>query len=129
MGLFDSLASAVLSKASGDKGAMVQIAMDLFNQNGGLEGVIEKFRAGGLAEQVASWVSKGENLPISAEQISQVLGNSTIKGIAAKLGMSPDDISGKIAEYLPQVIDKMTPEGEVNSNSGSVMSAILGMLK
>ncbi|NOS96753.1 MAG: DUF937 domain-containing protein [Methylotenera sp.] len=129
MGLFDSLAGAVLSNVGGDKGAMVQVAMDLFNQNGGLEGVIEKFKAGGLAEQAASWVGKGENLPISAEQISQVLGSDAVAGIAEKLGMDTNDISNKIAEYLPQVIDKMTPDGEVNANSGSLMSAILGMMK
>lgn len=129
MGLFDSLAGAVLSNVGGDKGAMVQVAMDLFNQNGGLEGVIAKFKAGGLAEQAASWVGTGENLPISAEQISQVLGSDTVSGIAAKLGMDTNDISGKIAEYLPQVIDKMTPDGEVNANSGSLMSAVLGMMK
>lgn len=129
MGLFDSLAGAVLSKVGGDKGAMVQVAMDLFNQNGGLEGVIEKFKAGGLTEQAASWVGKGENLPISAEQISQVLGSDTVAGIAAKLGMDSGDISNKIAEYLPQVIDKMTPDGEVNASSGNLLSAVLGMIK
>lgn len=129
MGLFDSLAGAVLSKVGGDKGAMVQVAMDLFNQNGGLEGVIEKFKAGGLMEQVASWVGKGENLPISAEQVTQVLGSGAVTGIAAKFGASPSDISNKIAEYLPQVIDKMTPDGEVNANSGNVLSAVLAMLK
>ena len=129
MGLFDSLAGAVLSKVGGDKGAMVQVAMDLFNQNGGIEGVIEKFKTGGLAEQAASWVGKGENLPISAEQITQVLGNDTVAGIAAKLGMDSGDISNKIAEYLPQVIDKMTPDGEVNASSGNLLNAVLGMLK
>ncbi len=129
MGLFDSLAGAVLSKVGGDKGAMVQVAMDLFNQNGGLEGVIEKFKSGGLAEQAASWISTGENLPISAEQISQVLSSDTVTEIAAKLGMDSGEISSKIAEYLPQVIDKMTPDGEVNANSGNLLSAVLGMLK
>lgn len=129
MGLFDSLAGAVLSKVGGDKGAMVQVAMDLFNQNGGLEGVIEKFKSGGFAEQAASWISTGENLPISAEQISQVLGSDTVTEIAAKLGMDSGEISSKIAEYLPQVIDKMTPDGEVNANSGNLLSAVLGMLK
>jgi len=129
MGLFDSLAGAVLSKVGGDKGAMVRVAMDLFNQNGGLEGVIEKFKSGGLTEQAASWVSTGENLPISAEQISQVLGSDTVTEIAAKLGMDSGEISSKIAEYLPQVIDKMTPNGEVNANSGNLLSAVLGMLK
>lgn len=129
MGLFDSVAGAVLGKLGGEKGAMAQIAVDLFNQNGGLPGVIEKFKAGGLAEEAASWVSTGENLSISAEQVTQVLGSGTVENIAGKLGMNPDDISAKIAEYLPQVIDKMTPNGEVGSDSGNLLTSILGMLK
>lgn len=129
MGLFDSLAGAVLSNVGGDKGKMVQVAMELFNQNGGLEGVLAKFNASGLGKQAASWVSKGENLPISAENITQILGSSVVAEIAAKFGMNPADLSSKIAEYLPQAIDKMTPDGEVNANSGNLMSAVLGMLK
>jgi len=129
MGLFDSLAGAVLSNMGGDKGAMLQIAMDLFKQNGGLEGVVAKFNEAGLAEQAASWISKGDNLPISAEQVIEVLGRDSIAGIAEKLTMSPSDISEKIAEYLPQAIDKMTPSGEVDSNSGSLLTAVMGMLK
>ncbi|MDO9282521.1 MAG: YidB family protein [Methylotenera sp.] len=129
MGLFDSIAGAALGKLGGDKGAMVQVAMDLFNQNGGLEGILEKFKASGFATEAASWVGKGENLPFSAEQIKQVLGSGTLADIAAKLGTSPSDIGNKIAEYLPQVIDKMTPNGEVDANSGNLMSALLGLLK
>ncbi|MBM3351147.1 MAG: DUF937 domain-containing protein [Betaproteobacteria bacterium] len=129
MGLFDNLAGAVLSNVGGKKSAMVQVAMDLFNQNGGLEGVVEKFKAGGLAEQAASWVSTGENIPISVAQVAQVLGNDTVAGVATKLGMDADEISRKIAEYLPQVIDKMTPKGEVNAKSSNLMSAILSMTK
>ena len=129
MGLFDSVAGAVLGKLGGDKGAMVQVAMDLFDQNGGLAGVLEKFKTGGLAEQADSWVSKGENLSISAEQVTQVLGSGTISNISNKLGLSQDEISAKIAEYLPQVIDKMTPDGEVNAGSGNLLTAVLGMLK
>ena len=129
MGLFDSVAGAVLGKLGGDKGTMVQVAMDLFNQNGGLAGVLGKFKTGGFAEQADSWVSKGENLPITAEQITQVLGSGTITNISNKLGMNPDEVSAKIAEYLPQVIDKMTPDGEVNAGSGNLLTAVLGMLK
>ena len=129
MGLFDSLAGAVLSNMGGDKGAMLQIAMDLFKQNGGLEGVLAKFNDAGFAEQAASWISKGNNLPISAEQVTEVLGSDSIAGIAEKLNLSPDSISEKIAEYLPQAIDKMTPNGEVDGNSGNLLSAVMGMLK
>lgn len=129
MGLFDSLAGAVLNNMGGEKGTMVQIAMDLFKQNGGLEGVLAKFNEAGFADQAASWIGKGGNLPISAEHVIQVLGQDNIASIANKLNMSPDDISAKIAEYLPQAIDKMTPNGEVDSNSGNLLSAVMGMLK
>ena len=67
MGLLDSVAGMVLGKLGGQQGGMAQVALDMFNQNGGLAGVLDKFKAGGLAEQAASWVGKGENLPVSAD--------------------------------------------------------------
>jgi uncharacterized protein YidB (DUF937 family) len=129
MGLFDNVAGAVLGKMMGDKGGMAQIALDMFNQNGGLGGILDKFKEGGLAEQAASWVGKGENLPISAEQLSSVLGSDAIAGMAAKFGVSPETLSAQIAEHLPTVIDKMTPDGEVNAGSGNLLSTVLSMLK
>lgn len=128
MGLFDSVAGAMLGKLGGEKGAMAQAALELINQNGGIEGVLQKFKDSGLAEQAASWVGKGENLSVSAEQIMQVLGSDTVSDIATKLGLSSGYISTKVAEYLPQVIDKMTPDGEVDNNSGNLLTSILGML-
>ena len=129
MGLFDSLAGSMLGKLGGEKGAIAQVAVDLFNQNGGLPGVLEKFKAAGFTNEVASWVGKGANLQISAEQITQVLGSSTIQTAANKLGINADEISAKIAEYLPQVVDRMTPNGEVGKDSGNLLATLLGMLK
>jgi uncharacterized protein YidB (DUF937 family) len=129
MGLFDNVAGAVLGKMMGDKGGMAQVAMEMFNQHGGLNGVLDKFKAGGLAEQAASWVGKGSNLPISAEQISSVLGSGAIADMAAKFGISPETLSAQIAEHLPTVVDKMTPDGEVTADSGNLLSTVLGMLK
>jgi len=128
MGLFDSLAGSMLGKLGGEKGAIAQVAVDLFNQNGGLPGVLEKFRAAGLADEVASWVGKGANLQITAAQITQVLGSSTIQAAAGKLGIDPSEISAKIAEYLPQVVDRMTPDGTVGKNT-NLLATLLGMLK
>jgi uncharacterized protein YidB (DUF937 family) len=129
MGLFDSLARSMLGKLGGEKGAIAQVAVDLFNQNGGLPGVLEKFKAAGFADEVASWVGKGTNLQISAEQVTQVLGSATIQSAANKLGINASEISAKIAEYLPQVIDRMTPNGEVGKDSGNLLATLLGMLK
>jgi uncharacterized protein YidB (DUF937 family) len=129
MGLFDSLAGGMLDKVLGEKGAMAQVAMDMLNQNGGLSGVLDKFKEGGLAEQAASWVGKGENLPISAEQIASVLGNSQLGEIATKFGIDPNTLSAQIAEHLPAIVDKLTPNGEVPAESGNLLSTVLGMLK
>jgi uncharacterized protein YidB (DUF937 family) len=129
MGLLDGIAGQVLGKMMGDKGGMAQVALEMFNQNGGLTGILDKFKEGGLGEQAASWVGKGENMTISAEQISSVLGNSAIAEMAAKFGIDPDTLSSQIAEHLPTVVDKLTPDGEVRADSGNLLSTVLGMLK
>lgn len=129
MGLLDSVAGAVLGKFGGQQGGMAQIALDMFNQHGGIGGVLVKFKENGLAEQAASWVGKGENMPISADQLSSVLGSDAIAGMAAKFGISPETLSAQIAQHLPTVIDKMTPNGAVEADSGNLLSTVLGMLK
>lgn len=129
MGLFDSLASNMLGKLGGEKGAIAQVAIDLFNQNGGLAGVLQKFRTAGFDDEVASWVSKGSNLPIDAQQIMQALGNHTIQQAASKLNMNAQDISAKIAEYLPQVIDRLTPDGQLPREPVNILAALMGMMK
>lgn len=129
MGLFDSVAGAVLGKLGGEEGSMAQAAIDLFNQNGGVEGIVEKFKQGGLAEEAASWVGTGENLTVTPDQVASVLGDGEIANLAAKFGLTPDFISNKIAEHLPNIVDKLTPNGQVDGESGNVMNAVLSMLK
>lgn len=129
MGLFDSLASNMLGKLGGEKGAIAQVAIDLFNQNGGLPGVLQKFKAAGYEHEVDSWISKGSNLPIDAQQIMYALGSSTIQQAASKLNMNAQDISAKIAEYLPQVIDRMTPDGQLPREPINVLAALMSMMK
>jgi uncharacterized protein YidB (DUF937 family) len=108
---------------------MAQVAMDMFNEHGGLSGLIEKFKEGGLGEQAASWVGKGENLPISPDQISSVLGSGAIAAMAAKFGLTPEMLSNQIAQHLPGMVDKMTPSGEVSTDSSNLLNSVLGMFK
>ena len=129
MRFLDSLAGNMMGKLGGEKGAIAQVAIDLFNQNGGLTGVLQKFKTAGFDNEVTSWISKGSNLPITAEQIVQALDNSTIQQAASKLDMSAQDISAKIAEYLPQVIDRMTPDGQVPREPASVLATLMSMMK
>ena len=131
MGLFDSIAGAAISKLSGggSQGAMVQAAITLFNEHGGLAGILHKFRENGMEAEVASWVGKGKNLPIAAERIQQVVGRNALNDMAKKFDIPADELSRKLAEYLPGVVDKLTPEGKVPKNQTSVLVQALSLLK
>lgn len=129
MGMFDGLVGSVLGKVTGEKAGMAQVAMEMFNTNGGVGGILEKFKTGGLADAAASWVGTGDNIPVSADQISSVLGNDQIAAMAEKFGIDPATLSAQIAEYLPSVVDKMTPNGAVEADSGNILSSVLGMFK
>jgi uncharacterized protein YidB (DUF937 family) len=96
-------------------------------QSGGLNGLVEKISAGGLGEQVASWVSTGQNLPVTAEQIQAVLGSSFVQGLAQKAGINTNDVAGTLATLLPQVIDKLTPEGQVPGDNSLLELGLAGL--
>lgn len=130
MGLLDSVAGAVLGKVlGGNQGGMAAIAMEMFNQNGGIGGLLEKFKGAGLGDAAASWVGTGANLPVSPDQITSALGGGQLAEMAAKFGITPDVLAGQLAQHLPGVIDKATPSGAVTADSGDMLSSILGMLK
>ncbi|MGB2832633.1 MAG: YidB family protein [Methylotenera sp.] len=130
MSLLDNVLGAVVGKVmGGNQGGMAAIAMELFNQNGGIGGIMDKFKAGGLGDAAASWVSLGENKAVSADQIASVFGSGAIADMAAKFGLSPEMLSSQLAQHLPEVINKVTPSGAVTEESGSMLSSILGMLK
>lgn len=80
---------------------------------GGLSGLVEKFTQGGLGDVVNSWVSTGQNLPVSPEQLSKVLGSDTMSGLAGQLGMGQGDLAAQLSQLLPQVVDKLTPNGQL----------------
>jgi uncharacterized protein YidB (DUF937 family) len=120
----------------GVKPEMLQAATSLLGsdgQFGGLQGLIAKFQQGGLGDIVSSWVGKGENLPISAEQLSGVLGNDTLQGLASQFGVNTQDLAGQLSSVLPGLVDKLTPDGEVPTagagNGGDLMGMLGGFLK
>jgi uncharacterized protein YidB (DUF937 family) len=78
-----------------------------------LSAVAARFRESGLDEQVQSWISKGRNLPVAGDQIERALGSDVVAGIAAKLGITQVEAADEIADAVPQVVDEMTPEGEL----------------
>ena len=102
------------------------------NAHGGLGGLLEKFNQAGLGDVAKSWVGTGENAPISADQLSGVLGSDMMGELATKLGMSPGDAAGGLAQMLPGLIDKLTPHGQAPAeglgNSGDLMGMLGGLL-
>lgn len=130
MGLLDSIAGAVMNNMGGESaGGFSKMALDLFNQQGGLAGVVSMLKEGGLGEQVASWVGTGENLSISPEQIQSVLGNSKIADMAAKIGITPEVLSAQFAEHLPGLINHLTPDGVLPEESSGLLDQVMGMFK
>jgi uncharacterized protein YidB (DUF937 family) len=99
----------------GAVGAEVVSAMSSFiQQHGGVQGVVAQLEQQGLGGAAKSWIGTGPNQPITAAQITQAFGNSGVIGqLAAKVGMSPQDLTQKIAQHLPSAIDRLTPGGTV----------------
>ena len=82
---------------------------------GGLGGLLDQFKNAGHGEAVNSWVGGGQNVQLQPEQISQALGQQTISDLAQKAGVSEQDLLNILAQHLPGVIDKLTPNGQVPS--------------
>jgi len=110
--VFRRIAGRAISGLRGK--ALAGVATSLLGQGGtGLTGLLEKFDQGGLGQVVQSWVGKGSNQALSGEQAKQILGADAITGIAKDLGTSEDQASSKVAKVLPQLVDKLTRDGEV----------------
>ena len=130
MGLLDSLENEALTKALGSCSSPLSsgLLQMIQNQPGGLQGLVQNFHEKGLGAVATSWVGSGQNLPISADQIHQVLGSDQVKALAAKCGISPDLAGGAIAQLLPGIVDKLTPNGQVPEHS-NVMEMVGGLLQ
>ena len=130
MGLLDQMVGNLAASALGGKGdGLAGIATQLLAKYpGGISGLIQAFQQGGLGEIVNSWVSTGKNLPVSGDQLTSVLGNDFIGSIAKQLGVGPQEASGSLADLLPGLVDKLTPNGQI-PEGGDLLSQGLSMLK
>ena len=96
---------------------------------GGLGDLIGRFTQGGLGDVIGSWIGRGQNLPISADQISQVLGSDAISQIAAQLGVTHGEAAQQLSQVLPEAVDRLTPQGQAPSGGLGDMSDLLAQLK
>src|SRR5215831_20851124 len=116
MGLLDSILGAATGKsdASGEANPLIGIVGGLLAQSGGLQGLANKFAQSGQGNAFQSWVGMGENQQISSDQIQNVLGSEQVNALAAKMGIDPAQASNFLADYLPKIVDKLTPAGKID---------------
>jgi uncharacterized protein YidB (DUF937 family) len=154
MGLLDSVISAFGDKSAqpeqapgagglgglaglGGLGALAGMLGPLLSSSsgpiGGLSGLAEKFGQAGLGHVVQSWIGNGANLPVSEEQLKSVLGSETITNLAAKVGIDPAQLQSHLAEYLPALVNHLTPNGALpapgeEAPAGGLLASLGSML-
>ncbi len=136
MGLLDSVLGGMLGggQQQGGAGALINIVAGMLANNnqggggGGLGGLAEQFQKGGLGDVMNSWIGKGENLPVSPDQLGNVLGGDLLGKLTQQTGMGQGDLLGQLSQLLPQMVDKATPDGAIPAGGLGDIGAILGKL-
>lgn len=141
MGLLDSVVGMLGAAQGGQAGAgggnaeLLNAVVGMLangSQHGGLEGLVRGFEQAGLGKVIGSWIGSGQNLPVSADQLSQVLGGAggALGQLAQQTGMSHGDLAGQLSQMLPEVINHLTPSGQAPQGGlGDVASILGGLLK
>lgn len=129
MGLFDQLAGNLLGSLSGNQQSNLtsNILQMLIQNSGGISGLVQSFAAKGLGDVVSSWVSTGQNLPISADQLQHVFGRNQLQQLAESSGIPQEQAGSVIANLLPRIVDSLTPDGK--EPEGDLMSLGASLLK
>ena len=132
--ILGSVASSILNNGNNNQSVAIQLIQVLLQSQGGIEGIIKRFQESGLEGILKSWISTDEkNQPISANQVVEVIGQENMSQAAQKVGVSELDASNVLAEYLPKMVDMLTPNGQLpdlnNLNVNDLMvQAAKGML-
>lgn len=91
---------------------MIHVVEGVIAKHGGVQGLVDQFKQQGLDATISSWVGSGKNDPIAPEQVHQAIGADFLKELAAKAGLSSDELAKKLATILPTAVDKLTPTGK-----------------
>jgi uncharacterized protein YidB (DUF937 family) len=116
MGLLDQVGGALggaLGQGGGVKTILLQQLVAMLSKPGALQQLMGSFKGAGLENILQSWIGTGQNLPISADQVKQVLGSGKVAELAKQAGVGESETASVLSGLLPQVIDKITPGGSV----------------
>ncbi len=130
MSLLDLAGQFLGSGQQGGNATLVSAVLQMVNNHpGGLPGLISAFEQQGLGGVVNSWVGTGPNEPVAPQQVQNAVGDGQIEDVAAKLGISKDDASAKIAQLLPGIVDHLTPNGQAPASGSNILELGEGLLK
>lgn len=107
MGLFDGLLGGIIGAE------MATVVNGLIERHGGVQGVVNQLRTGGLGPTVNSWVKEGAGTQVSPQDVHAAFGEKTMSELAAEHGMSAEELSQKLAQVLPHAVDALTPDGNI----------------
>lgn len=133
MSILDSLGSLLGGGQGGAGGAssLINVAGQLIQQAGGVQGLADKLGQHGLGDAAQSWIGNGANQAISGDQLSQVLQktglDSVVNNAAGKLGVDPGQLMGQLAQVLPHAVDHATPDGQASASGGFDLSMLGGL--
>jgi uncharacterized protein YidB (DUF937 family) len=120
MSMLEALLGGVLKNVqqgaspAGELNPLLQLAAQMLSNNsqfGGLAGLIRQFQQAGYGSQMDSWVSTGSNQPFSPDQLLEVFGQNRVQQMAQSVGMDPANFGEQFSQMLPQLVDRLTPEG------------------
>lgn len=97
--------------------------------SGGLGGLVQQFEQAGLGDVVGSWIGTGQNKSISPDQLGSVLGPDVLAQLARQVGMSEGEVGGQLSELLPQLVDKLTPNGQLSDVSDTGLGDLGSVLE
>lgn len=100
---------------------LLPLAMRWVQRNGGIGTVLDKFKQQGYGRHAQSWVDTGQNETLDDRAVQQVVGDDELRQMAEKLGVPPDQVAQAFAEIMPEMVDKLSPEGRVPPQADDVL--------
>jgi len=107
--------AAKLGGSKGQDGGLASL-QKVVSSSGGLQGLTAKLTSHGMGQQVQSWVGKGQNQPVSGAQVQQAMDPHDLQQMSEQSGMTPEECSDHVAQALPEMVNKATPEGQMPSS-------------
>jgi uncharacterized protein YidB (DUF937 family) len=123
-----SLMDQITSLFKGGKGENLLKGLNEMVSSGqvSLSKMLDNFKSAGMGDKVDSWVGTGPNKAVTADEVKQAADPDNLQAIANKAGISVDEAAEEISKTLPEVVDKLTPDGVLPSDD-QVRSKLSGV--